>query len=295
MGIRVGPGFPAYRRFFGGRSQLSAGMLGQLPSVASRNFVGTPVRPRVRRIQPVARTRKTAKEIAELLRGSVALPHEEEVRSQGFAFYPRHWLSKWNESDMPKVPQILGSEGLDARGRKRLTREDLFSIGQRIKTPADAIEFYVAVCSWGVGNKARDVYRRVAPLTNPEAGERLLKGITAVQGSGGSAIAGYQAFSSGDVAYLKGLGPAFFTKLLYFAAGEPAAGDDGHALILDKKVAKSIGWPAKTWWTVDEYKDYIDLIDEICGLLDPIPRPDCIEYVLFKDVAPAAETTGAPV
>ncbi|MCC3273281.1 hypothetical protein MUK71_03570 [Arthrobacter zhangbolii] len=236
----------------------------------------------------MGRTRKTAKEIAELLSDGGELPSEEEVRSQGFAFYPRHWLAKWNKSDMPPVPQILGSEGLDARGRKWLTREDLFSMGQQIATPANAIEFYVAVCSWGVGNKARDVYRRVVPLASPDAGERLLKGITAVQRAGGSATAGYQAFSDPAVAYLKGLGPAFFTKLLYFAAGEPAAGGDGHALILDRKVAKSIGWPAKTWWTAQEYQDYIVLIDEICGLLDPTPRPDCVEYALFKDPSSTA-------
>ncbi|WP_146362826.1 hypothetical protein [Arthrobacter yangruifuii] len=228
-------------------------------------------------------TRKTAKEIAELLRDSGALPQADEVQSQGFAFYPRHWLSKWTGSHMPEVPMILGGEGLDARGRKRLTREDLFILGQRVKTPADAIEFYVGVCSWGVGNKARDVFRRVVPLTDPRAGERLLEGITAVQGPGGSAVAGYQAFRNPDVAYLKGLGPAFFTKLLYFAAGEPAAGRKGHALILDRKVAKAIGWPAKTWWTVEEYKDYIDLVDAACDLLDPTPRPDCIEYALFKN------------
>ena len=230
----------------------------------------------------MARTRKTAQEIAELLRASGGLPHEEQVRSQGFAFFPRHWLSKWDESSMPQIPQILGGDGLDHRGRKYLTRADLFDRGQQIKTPADAIEFYVAVCSWGVGNKARDVYRRVTPLTLPEAGERLFEGIKKAQVSGNPATVGYEAFNSPDIAYLKGLGPAFFTKLLYFATGEPAAGKAGHALILDRKVAKAIGWPAKTWWTAAEYDDYLDLVDEICGLFDPRPRADCIEYALFE-------------
>ena len=229
------------------------------------------------------RTRRTAKEIAEVLRVTGALPQTDDVQSQGFAFYPRHWLSKWTESHMPEIPEILGAEGLDARGRKRLTREDLFILGQRVKTPADAIEFYVAVCSWGVGNKARDVYRRVVPLTDPAAGERLLKGITAVQGPDGSAAAAYNAFCNPDIAYLKGLGPAFFTKLLYFAAGEPEAGRKGHALILDRRVAKSIGWPAKTWWTAQEYQDYIELVDAAGALLKPTPRADCIEYALFKN------------
>lgn len=230
----------------------------------------------------MARTRRTAEQVAELLGGCGPLPRNVEVQSQGFKFYPRHWLSKWDPSQMPEIPQILGREGVDARGRKLITREDLFRQGSLITTTADAIEFYVSVCSWGVGNKARDVYRRIEPLKHPEAGDRLLHGITSVQGQNGSAVAGYQVFHNADGAYLKGLGPAFFTKLLYFAAGQPTVHQDGHPLILDQKVAKAIGWPAKTWWSVEEYMDYLDLVDQTRRLLDPVPRADCIEYALFS-------------
>lgn len=230
----------------------------------------------------MARTRKSAEQVAELIRTSDALPQEEDVSSHGFKFYPRHWLSKWDEAHMPPVPEILRDEDLDLKGRKRVSRGDLFRLGQQVNTSADAIEFYVAVCSWGVGNKARLVHRRVKPLMHPEAGERLLSGIKAVQGPEGSAIAGYQAFSSTNIAYLKNLGPAFFTKLLYFAAGEPTAENDGYPLILDRKVAKAIGWPAKTWWNAKEYTDYLDLVNETRHLLDPVPRADFIEYALFS-------------
>lgn len=230
----------------------------------------------------MARTRRTAEQVAELLRDGGPLPRTVDVQSQGLNFYPRHWLSKWDRSQMPEIPQILGQEGLDARGRKRLTREDLFRRGSLITSTADAIDFYVAVCSWGVGNKARDVYRRIEPLKHPEAGDRLLHGIMSVQGPNGFAVAGYQAFRNVNDAYLKGLGPAFFTKLLYFAAGQPTVGQDGHPLILDQKVAKAIGWPAKTWWSVEEYMDYLDLVDQTRRLLDPVPRADCIEYALFS-------------
>lgn len=227
------------------------------------------------------RKRKTAQQLAEVLCAGGALPLEKEVNTQGFAFYPRHWLTKWTEPYMPEIPKILEDNGLDARGRKWINRDDLFVLGQRVRTPDDAIEFYVAVCSWGVGNKARDVYRRIAPLKQPEAGDRLLRGIAAVQGPHGSARAGFEAFSSTDNAKLKGLGPAFFTKLLYFAAGEPTAGHGGHPLILDQKVATAIGWPAKTWWSVEEYTNYLDLVDETGRMFHPIPRTDCIEYALF--------------
>lgn len=241
----------------------------------------------------MARTRKNPEQVAAFLYASEALPSEHDVRSQGIRFYPRHWLSKWDEASMPQLPRILDGEGLDTRGRKRLIREDLFHLGRGIQTPADAVEFYVAVCSWGVGAKARDVHRRMAALKHPEAAERLLGGFREVQGPDGSALAGYHAFSSSDVAYLKGLGPAFFTKLLYFAAGEPTVDQDGHPLILDQKVAKAIGWPAKTWWSAQEYQDYLELVDHVRRLLVPVPRADCIEFALFspavqKLVTPAA-------
>lgn len=230
----------------------------------------------------MARTRKTPEQVVGLLESSGALPSAHAVRSQGVRFYPRHWLAKWDQVNMPQLPQILGSEGMDAQGRKRLTRQDLFHLGEGIKTATDAVEFYVAVCSWGAGVQARDVYRRVPPLTHPEAAERLLRGIRAAQGPRGSALAGYRAFNSTDIAYLKGLGPAFFTKLLYFAAGEPTVDQDGHPLILDQKVAKAIGWPAKTWWSTTEYQEYLELVDHARRLLVPVPRADCIEFALFS-------------
>jgi hypothetical protein len=53
-------------------------------------------------------------------------------------------------------------------------------------------------------------------------------------------------------------------------------------LILDQKVAKAIGWPSKTWWNVEEYMDYLDLVDQTRRLLDPVPQADCIEYALIS-------------
>lgn len=229
----------------------------------------------------MARVRKTAGQVLELMNANGGLPDENELLAQGFRFYPRHWLSKW-EPSMPDIPPILRTGVLDARGRKRLSRRDLFTLGQEVETVADAIEFYVAVCSWGAGNRARDIYRRIGPLQHPEAGDRLLQGIRSVQGPMGSATAGYRTFCKSDAAYLKGLGPAFFTKLLYFSAGETLQGRTRPPLILDQKVAKAIGWPAKTWWTAEEYADYLDLVDGVRKLIDPLPRADSIEYALFS-------------
>lgn len=182
---------------------------------------------------------------------------------------------------MPPVPEILTTTSEDAKGRKYLARKDLFRLGEQVSSPSEAVNFYVAVCSWGTGTKARDVYRRVPPLATPQAAEKLFQGINLVRHDTGSTLQAYEAFSSAQQSYLKGLGPAFFTKLLYFAAGTDTATKSG-PLILDQKVAKAIGWPAKTWWRPEEYQDYLELMQDIRHLLPEMERTDCLEYALFS-------------
>lgn len=182
---------------------------------------------------------------------------------------------------MPPVPAFLTTGQLDDRGRQYLTRQDLFQLGTKVATPQEAVNFYVAVCSWGVGNKARDVYRRLGALTQPEVGQKLLQGILQAKDPETFSNDAYTGFYSYNQNRIKGLGPAFYTKLLYFAAGTEAGRQQRH-LILDQKVAKSIGWPQKIWWSPDEYRDYLDLIAEVVVLMPKAERADCLEKRLFS-------------
>lgn len=182
---------------------------------------------------------------------------------------------------MPPVPSILTTGQLDDRGRQYLTRQDLFQLGAKVATPQDAVNFYVAVCSWGVGNKARDVYRRLGALAQPEVGQKLLQGILRAKDPETSPKDAYTGFYSRNQYRIKGLGPAFYTKLLYFAAGTEVSRQQRH-LILDQKVAKSIGWPRKIWWSPDEYRDYLDLIADVLDLMLEAERADCLEKRLFS-------------
>lgn len=228
----------------------------------------------------MARTRKTTAEVIDLLRNGKGLPTAAEVENHAIRFYPRHWLNRWDEN-MPDIPSILQSGEKDSKGRLTLSRGDLFALGTKVKTAQDAVNFYVAVCSWGAGTKARDIYRRIPTLSEPDVGEKLLGGITLAQDPNVEAEDAYQAFWASNQYRLKGLGPAFFTKLLYFAAG-PIDSQKMRHLILDKKVATSIGWPDKAWWTPSEYREYLELINNVMEHLPNAERSDCLEMRLFK-------------
>lgn len=182
---------------------------------------------------------------------------------------------------MPPVSTVLTDGQVDDHGRQYLTRQGLFQLGAKVTTPQEAVNFYVAVCSWGVGNKARDVYRRLGALTQPEVGQKLLQGILRAKDPKTSSKDAYADFYSHNQCRIKGLGPAFYTKLLYFAAGTEAGRQQRH-LILDQKVAKSIGWPRRIWWSPDEYRDYLDLIAEVLVLMPEAERADCLEKRLFS-------------
>lgn len=228
----------------------------------------------------MTRIRKTTTELVDLLRNSDRLPTAEDVESHTIRFYPRHWLNRWDDH-MPALPPVLQDGELDGRGRLALTRGDLFSLGNKVTTARDAVNFYVAVCSWGVGVKDRDVSRRIATLSEPDVGEKLLGGIRLAQDPNVPSEDAYRAFWTRTQYRLKGLGPAFFTKLLYFAS-RPANDRNLRHLILDKKVATSIGWPNRTWWTPSEYGDYLELINNIMYSMPEAERSDCIEMRLFK-------------
>lgn len=88
-----------------------------------------------------------------------------------------------------------------------------------VETAQNAVNFYVAVCSWDAGAKARDIYRRIPTLSETDVGEKFLGGIMLAQDSNLESEVAYRFFWRREQYRLKGLGPAFFTKLLYFAAG----------------------------------------------------------------------------
>ncbi|WP_345446596.1 hypothetical protein [Rothia endophytica] len=166
----------------------------------------------------MARTRKTTAGVADLIRNGQRILTTVEVENHAIRFYPRHWLNRWDKN-MPVIPSVFQSGEKDSKGRLTLSRGDLFTLGTMVETAQNAVNFYVAVCSWDAGAKARDIYRRIPTLSETDVGEKLLGGIMPAKDSNLESEVAYRSFWRREQYRLKGLGPAFFTKLLYFVAG----------------------------------------------------------------------------
>lgn len=176
----------------------------------------------------------------------------------------------------------LTGHGLDQRVRlfdhdeaKRLTRRDLFEVAQPAANPnatdGEVLTLLWHVLAWGTGSSQRGNVKRIDAFTDAAARRRnvdLLKGAIAFarEGDPGSAYGVLIRHGGGQI---RGLGPAFFTKLLYFAS-EDAAGT--RCLILDARVAKRLsqaGWTSLpgsgrnrysyNWFTAT-YTSYCELL-----------------------------------
>jgi hypothetical protein len=228
----------------------------------------------------------------EALGESARRPGLEQVRGQKVWFYPRHWLARWPQGrEIP--PFLQGDDDVDAR--RAVTRDDLFALAARgISTLSEAVNFYTAVCAWGTGWSARRVGRVIRPLRDQLAPGRLLEGLAAAAARGvgkGNPVEVYRQFSPGGHWQIKYLGPAFFTKLMYFAAGAPVSPGAAssttdssalkHPLILDSRVARALGWSRKWGWSAEQYGEYLEIVEELRGLWCPQAPVDVVEYQLF--------------
>jgi hypothetical protein len=198
-------------------------------------------------------------------------------------FSPEHWLDRlperWMFDRLADIPVLEGNRW------PRITRRYLFDLADKIGSPEEAVQFYVAVCAWGAGKKARLVGRRVRVLReSQDAGVRLLAGIRLAEDS---PVGAYTGWRTGGEHRLLHLGPAFFTKVIYFA-GWPEHEPDRipKPLILDQYVAAAFNqvtdmtWP-RTWnWTPLYYEHYI--YQALMWAAEWGCEPDVIERTLFE-------------
>jgi len=204
------------------------------------------------------------------------------VLDQGISYSRDHWTSRLPTSD--QWPLFLDGGPAGAKW-PFLDRRGVFALAD-VQSPEDAVHLYVAACVWGCGLKARDVSRRVKVLRdNPETGRHLLAAITTLREDG--PVPAYRALHAGGIHRLTGLGPGFFTKVLYFAGWDRAAGDQ-QPLILDKNVVVALndqadlGWRLNWRWSGDQYATYLDLAHGWAGGWGKGTTPDVVERVLFE-------------
>ncbi len=177
----------------------------------------------------------------------------------------------------------------DAPGNDRISRDDLFRVADQWRSGArPASDLFVLTMAWGYGNVGYGRHRTKVVLAADgvrEKLERSLKPLSVSQlASPAQLRSAYTSLSWGGANRLRGLGPAFFTKLLYFAGFR-----HGHAgvqpLILDARVARALpaaGGPRlPVWgWSSDQWLMYLAWASERAAGRN-VPA-DVVELELFQ-------------
>jgi hypothetical protein len=219
--------------------------------------------------------------IVDLMPSGTAVPEREAVLGQAIPFDRDRWLAhlpdeNWWPPELDDCPTTTG--------RRRVDRSAVFGIAARSDSVEGRRHLLTAALVWGTGTKARSVARRarVFPDSSPRDIDARLDAALGILRQEG-AVAAYYAFNNGH--RIRFLGPAFFTKVLYFAGREECAGA-WRPLILDRFVALALRaqgtdgewWPTSGWRTPC-YERYLSLVHEHArreGVL-----PDQIEAALF--------------
>jgi hypothetical protein len=215
----------------------------------------------------------------------------------------------WNQSLKDEgLGQFAVSADPNGSGSAKLTRGELFKLANTLETDTagehDYLKFLWHVLAWGSGTSRRNNLGRVRAFAATEDRCRnvdLLR--KAADHARSSASAAYSCLIRRGGGKIEALGPAFFTKFLYFVGG----GDPGHpCLILDARVAERLfvaGWDTlprhrvrnpegrETWsysanWYTATYVSYCDLLkrwaEGASARLGHAIAPDEIERALFE-------------
>ena len=202
------------------------------------------------------------------------------------------WNSSLSYRGLPGGP-ITGMSAtgtLVDSGQSVITRGHVFTCAtSAADDPESALRLLWHALAWGSGPRYRLNHRRMDSIAaDPARASEALS--VAARLSRLIPIEAYRRLYPDDQTLIGSLGPAFFTKYLYFAGGGNA---DHPCLILDSRVAASLvraGWtslnpggasPATT------YGRYVDLLarwrHELTDEKGHTPRGDLIERWLFDN------------
>lgn len=192
----------------------------------------------------------------------LALPRGQSVHAHAVPVNPAWWETALQQHGLPGGPVI--PDGRDAQGRETLSRGSVFELGGVVSdatSDEDVLSFLWHVLAWG--SRGRNNRRRLESVADlmPDAADVLRQACVAARGN---PVEGYEALRTKRRNAIPWLGPAFLTKVLYFAGG----GALGHrSLILDDRVAGALRnhhgwWSLRTGgnWPTATYERYCDLL-----------------------------------
>lgn len=187
----------------------------------------------------------------------------ERLREQPIEWRPRTWL-KWFPSDCDEGRQI---QEFGARG---ILRSDVFELAQVIPEMlaearvAGLRRLFLLSQIWGYGTVGYGAYRTARLMRQPEFNRRLNGAYELLLRDG--AAAAYRSMSPENPNRVRGLGPAFATKFLYFAGYKQEPPNRLRPLILDSLVGAALheaepeafGPRTGLFWDCETYARYLE-------------------------------------
>ncbi|SHL63726.1 8-oxoguanine DNA glycosylase OGG fold protein [Actinacidiphila paucisporea] len=208
------------------------------------------------------------------------LPDRATVLAQAIPFDRDRWIPRL--PDPTWWPAALDECPVEGRWPK-VDRETVFRIAEKADSVVGRRHLLVASLVWGSGTRARTVSRRALIFRGspPEDIDARLTAALAVLLTRGAGEA-YRALNNDQ--RIRYLGPAFFTKVLYFAGHEAAA--DPRPVILDSVVTRALragdgvdaSW-RKNGWTTPQYEQYLAAVRAYADHRAVLP--DQVEAALF--------------
>lgn len=219
----------------------------------------------------------------------------EVVLGQGFT-EAELGLRWWTQNLGPEFEELRVDLGGAPEVAAQLRRTDLMALARDVLIPdssdVQVLELLWYTLAWGSGTSRRQNRRRIDAFRDEEQRRtrtELLR-VAAAAAAAGDVTVAYGTLIRRGGGVIPGLGPAFFTKFLYFAGG----GDVDHpAAILDARVARSLhrlGWSSlpSGWanWFTATYVSYCDLLgrwaEEVAQDRGAAVGRDELEYLLFR-------------
>lgn len=215
---------------------------------------------------------------------ALAQPRNVRVYEHWIEVNPEWWNIELGVRGLPGGPLRVT---YNSAGRPGIGRRALFELAAMTHSPEGVLRLLWHILAWGGGTKARLMNKRLHSVASrPDKVASTLQAAAATAQT--RPAEAYELLYPSGRTRIKYLGPAFFTKYLYFAGG----GADTHpCAILDRIVSARLrlyGWAAlrSTAWSAATYEQYCELLG--CWARkasDRLSRPvaaDEIERSLFN-------------